>query len=442
MGRFVILLVLLGITWVTQHGGHGYEGPGGAAMLLGFVLIAAYLAGYVGSLLELPQITGYLIFGVIVGPHALDIFPQVAVEDFRLINGGALSLIAMTAGGELRLDAVRRRAWSIVAILVFQVALVFAVVGAAVYWGRGFVPFLRGSPPRAALAVGLVLGLVAVAKSPATTIAVITEERARGVLTETVLGITVVKDVLVLMLIALLIPLAVVVADPSASFSVVVVVEVLWSIVLSVVAGLGVGWLLTQFLRRSGEYRVVVVFLSAFLLVILSEGLGLEYVLIAMAAGFYVQNFSRRGPSLLRVLEMSSLPVYALFFAVAGADLRLDLLADVWLIVLMIVVLRMAALAMSTYLGARAAGDPPAVRNRAWLGFLAQAGVTLGIANIVRDRFVGWGPDVATVIVAMIAVNQLIGPPAFRLALVRSGESRKRRTRRRLRELRARPSSA
>ncbi len=441
MSRFFTLVILLGLTQLTLYGGHGHQGPGGEAMLLGFVLIAAYLAGLVGSLAELPQITGYLIFGVLIGPHLLGILPQTAVEDFRLVNGGALSLIAMTAGGELRLESVRRRARSITSILAFQMVVVFAVVVAAVYWGRPLIPFLRNAPPRAALAVGLVFGLVAVAKSPATTIAVITEERARGILTETVLGITVMKDVLVLMLIALLIPLAAVVADPSAPFSVDVLVEVLWSIVLSILGGLGVGWLLSQYLRTAGEYRVVVVFLSAFLLVLLAEPLGLEYVLLAMAAGFFVQNFSPRGPSLLRALEMNSVPLYTLFFAVAGADLRLDLLAGVWSIVLLVVVLRMGALALSTYLGARAVGDPATVRSHAWLGFLAQAGVTLGIANIVRDRFAGWGPDVATVIVAMIAVNQLIGPPAFRFALVRAGESRRARNRRAPRELQVNPSA-
>lgn len=440
MSRILKLVVLLGLTQLTLYGGHGHGGPGGDAMLLGFVLVAAYLAGLVGNLAELPQITGYLIFGVLIGPHLMGILPQTAVEDFRLVNGGALSLIAMTAGGELRLESVRRRARSIVSILAFQMVVVFAMVVAAVYWGRGLIPFLRNAPPRAALAVGLVFGLVAVAKSPATTIAVITEERARGVLTETVLGITVVKDVLVLMLIALLIPLAALVADPSTPFSVDVLVEVLRSIVLSIVGGLGVGWLLAQYLRTAGEYRVVVVFLSAFLLVLLAEGLGLEYVLLAMSAGFFVQNFSRRGASLLRALEMNSVPLYTLFFAVAGADLRLDLLAGVWPIVLLVVVLRMVALAVSTYLGASAVGDPVAVRSHAWLGFLAQAGVTLGIANIVRERFVGWGPDVATVIVAMIAVNQLIGPPAFRFALVRAGESRRTRKRGARPELRAHPS--
>jgi Kef-type K+ transport system membrane component KefB len=425
MSRFLTLVVLIGITVAVLGAGQGYDGRGGEALLLGFLLLAAYLAGLASRAVELPRITGFLLLGIAVGPHALGILPTQAVIDFRLINGGALALIALAAGGELRLQAVRRRLPVIVSILTFQVLLVFAAVVGAVYWGRHYVPFLDGAPPRAALAVGLIFGLVAVAKSPATTIAIITEERAKGALTETVLGITVVKDVIVLVLIALLIPLATVVADPTQPFSFTTFDQVLLSILASLAMGVAVGWVLTQYLRRSGVNRVLILLFTAFSLVGISDALGLEYILIAMAAGFYVQNFSRQGARFLRALEQNSLPMYALFFAVAGADLRVDVLPDVWGIVLLILVLRTTALAASTWIGAAVVGGETAVRRHAWMGFLAQAGVTLGVANIVRDRFPVWGTEVATLIVAMIAVNQLVGPPAFRFALLRAGESRR-----------------
>ncbi len=425
MTRFLTLVVLIGITVALLSAGEGYGGRGGEALLLGFLLLAAYLAGLASRAVELPRITGFLLLGIAVGPHALGILPREAVVDFRLINGGALALIALAAGGELRIEAVRRRLAGILSILGFQILVVFLAVVGAVYWGRGFIPFLDGSPARAALAVGLIFGLVAVANSPATTIAIITEERAKGVLTDTVLGITVVKDVIVLVLIALLIPLAAVIADPTRPFSFSTFDEVLLGIVASVAAGFAVGWLLTQYLRRSGANRVLILLFTAFSLVSLSEQLGLEYILIAMAAGFYIQNFSKQGPRFLRALEQNSLPMYALFFAVAGADLRVDVLPDVWGIVVLILGLRTLALAASTWVGATVVGGAPALRRHAWLGFLAQAGVTLGVANIVRDRFPVWGTHVAALVVAMIAVDQIVGPPAFRFALLRAGESRR-----------------
>lgn len=425
MTRLLTLITLIGVTQFIRIARGGLAGPGEDAMLVGFLLLAAHLAGEVAQRAELPRITGYLVLGIVVGPFVLHVLPSEAVVDFRLINGGALTLIALQAGGELRLDSIRRRLASIGSILAWQLVVTFVAVAAVVYLGRGLMPFLDGSPPRAALAVGLILGLEALAKSPATTVAIITEERARGQLTETVLGITVLKDVVVLVLIAVVIPLAAVVADPEIAFSSSTLEEVLLSVASSCAAGLGVGWILIQYLRRSRETRVIVLFVTAFLLVSLSEPLHLEYILVAMVAGFFVQNFSKQGRPFLQTLEATALPVYALFFAVAGADLRIDVLPGVWAIALAIVVVRTLAIIASTYVGARMAGDPPSVQHYAWMGFLAKAGVTLGIANIVRDRFDVWGADVATVIVAMIAVNQIVGPPLFRFALVRAGESRR-----------------
>jgi Kef-type K+ transport system membrane component KefB len=205
--------------------------------------------------------------------------------------------------------------------------------------------------------------------------------------------------------------------------------EVLIAVLVSVAVGLGVGWLLVQYLRKTSEYRVLVLLMTAFFLVSLGEQFHLEYILIAMAAGFYVQNFSRQGPAFLRGLEANSLPVYALFFAVAGAELRLDVLRGVWAFALLIILVRILGYVASTRIGARVAGDKGPVASLAWMGFLSQAGVTLGIANMVRERFDVWGADVAIVIIAMIAVHELIGPPIFRYALIRAGETRGARRR-------------
>lgn len=443
LAQALTLLAFLGITYALQGlgDGAGVVAGGSQAMLLGFLLLAAYLAGRVSRSLALPQITGYLVLGILVGPHLLGFLPGKTVVDFRLINGGALSLIALTAGGELRLRAVRDRLPSIFLIIVAHVVVVFALVVGVVYLSRGFVPFLASQPPRVAVAAGLLFGLVAIAKSPATTIAVITEEKARGTFTDTILGITVVKDVVVLVLIALLIPVAAVVAEPAVHFSYETVETVGLQIGLSIGVGVALGWLLAQYLKRAGGYRILVVLVTAFIVVELSEQLHLEFILIAMSAGFWVQNFSRQGHRLLRALEANSLPVYALFFAVAGADLRIDVLARVWEIASILILTRIVALFASTWAGARLARDERPVRRYAWMGFLAQAGVTLGIANLVRERFPLWGTEVAALVVAMIAVNQIIGPPAFRYALVKSGESGRTGSRRRAMLLAAAQSS-
>ena len=423
MIRFFTLFAFVGIVFALKTI-WGFDTHLGAATgLLGFLLLASYLAGGTARQLSLPQITGYLVIGILVGPYVLGIIPQEVVVDFRFVNGVALALIALSAGGELRIDSIRSRLKSIGIITTAQIVVVFAVVTLFVFLARDLVGFLDGQPPRVALAVALIFGLVAVAKSPATTIAVITEEKAGGILTDTVLGITVLKDVIILVLIAVVIPLAVTIVDPGSGFDLSTVAAILVEILGSLAVGLALGWGIRWYLRKIGAHPILFVLGVAFVSVVLGEHFHLESILVAMAAGFFVQNFSDRGHHLLEALEVNSLPLYALFFAVAGADLNILVLRDVWGIAAVIIGARIVALIASTYFGAVAAGDPPVILRYAWMGFLAQAGITLGLANIVRERFPVWGAEVATVIIAMIAINQLIGPPLFRYSLIRAGES-------------------
>jgi Kef-type K+ transport system membrane component KefB len=424
MARFLTLVAFIGVARVIGLLLDPQTGPGAETFFLGFLLLASYLAGGAARSIALPQITGYLVIGMIVGPSALGILTTEMVVEFEFVNEVALALIALSAGGELRISSLRERMRSVGVITALQVVLMFTLVAASVLMARDAIDFLQGKSPQVVLAVALLFGLVAVAKSPATTIAVITEERARGIFTDTVLGITVFKDVVILILIALLLPLAAVLVDPTDPFSFQDVREKLLEILGSGAVGVALGWLMTHYLRRVRAYLILFVLGVAFLAVYLAQALHLESILVALAAGFYVQNFSRQGRLLIRALEANALPIYAIFFAVAGAGLDFRVLRTTWFLATAMILARLVALWISTHLGARLVKDPPVIRRFAWMGFVAQAGVTLGIATRIENEFLEWGGSVATIIVAMIAVNQLIGPPAFRWAIVKAGESR------------------
>lgn len=399
-----------------------------AAMLLGFLLLGAFVAGELAREIRLPRITGYLVVGILLGPHALGLLPRQTVEDFALINHIALSLIALQAGGELRLQRLRSRLGTIGAVTALHIALLITGVATAVYLGRDLFPFLAGQSGRAALAVALIFGLVAVATSPAATIAVITEMRARGPLTDTVLSVSVLKDVVILLLIAVIIPAASVLVDPTRQFDFGQLREIGLAILISLALGAAIGWLMMFYLRHVNRQPVLFVLAVAFIVVELAHAMQLEsesYILISMAAGFVVQNYSVQGPVFIDALEANSLPLYALFFALAGAHLNLEVIPTVWRVCVLLIGLRVILVGLATYVGAAATGDLPATRRFAWMGFLSQAGVTLGLATIVQSRFPNTGAAVATIIVAMIAVNELMGPPLFRTALVRSGESQR-----------------
>ncbi|MGD2216295.1 MAG: cation:proton antiporter [Gemmatimonadales bacterium] len=426
IGRLLTLVVIALLAALFRALGP-LGGLASSTMLLGFLLLAAFVAGELARELKLPRITGYLSIGILFGPHVLQLLPQDTVQGFRLINGVALSVIALQAGGELRISHVGERLANILTTTVLQIALILVGVAAAVFLASGLFPALAGQGQRVVLAIALIFGLVAVANSPATVIAVMTELRARGPLADTVLGVSVLKDVLVLLLIAVVIPAAAVLIEPARGFDFHQVSELSLRIGIALISGAVVGWLIGLYLKKIAVQPILFVLAAAFGIVELTEVVGLEsefYILMSMSAGFVVQNFSIQGPRFVRALEANSLPLYALFFAVAGADLDVGAIPVVWKVGILIILVRAVLMHLSTYLAAAATRELVVIRQYSWMGFIAQAGVTLGLATIVRERFAGWGGDeVAAIVIAMIAVNQLIGPPLFRFALLRAGES-------------------
>ncbi len=151
----------------------------------------------------------------------------------------------------------------------------------------------------------------------------------------------------------------------------------------------------------------------------------LEPLLICAAAGFTIQNWSHQGPRLLGAMDQVALPVYVVFFTMAGARLDLGALAASWGLAVALAGFRIVMIMLGTRLATSLAGDPAPFRRYCWLGFVTQAGLSLALISQIESRFPDWGPGLATTLVAVIAINQLIGPAAFKMALEKVGEARK-----------------
>ena len=152
--------------------------------------------------------------------------------------------------------------------------------------------------------------------------------------------------------------------------------------------------------------------------------LNLEPLLICMAAGFTVQNFSRHGTTFLLRMDRVSFPVYIAFFALTGASINLDILRSGWFLGVIIVLVRTVMLFVGSYVSGRLSGDRPLNYQNTWLGFITQAGVSLGLLTEVVRRFPEIGIPIQTILIAAITLNQLIGPIAFKFALNKVGETK------------------
>lgn len=398
-------------------------------MALGFVLIASYLVGTLCPRFKLPMITGYMLSGVFFGPYLLAyINPRLAVlskaatVELELINHVALGLIAFTAGGELKLESLKERWRSLLAVTFTQSLFALLGVGAVLYFLGGLIPGLRDLTDAERAVAALLLACTAMANSPSTTIAVINETQSKGPVTELALGVTVIKDMLVISCFAASMSVSATILNPQKGFDASFAAVLAWEIVGSLIAGVALGGLVALYIEKfSGELSVFLMGL-AFLVDYLAVPLHLHGLLICMMAGFVVENFSPHGHTFVVAVEKNSLPVYVIFFTLGGAQMELPALGKVGLVATVLVLARGLFTWLGTTLSARFTGEQAVVQKFAWTGFLGQAGVTLGFAVIVAKDFPGVGDVLRTVIVAAIAMNQVFGPILMRFGLARAGE--------------------
>ena len=423
--RWFLFGVLAAVSWTARLLGVGLvEDPAGSALIsLSCLIVGGVLAGELAAGWRLPRITGYLVLGLLAGPYALGLETAADARFLHLFQELALGLIALTAGGELRWRGLRSRARPLVAITVAHVRGIWLVVGGAVWLGLAAIPFLGPLGAAEAVAAAALLGVIAVAVSPSTTIAVITEMRARGELTETVLGVTVLKDVLVLLLFAWVYAAGrAALGDEPLDLSLVRAVGI--EIVLSLVVGCGLGLVFGIYLGKVGRHLELAVLALALVSVELGRAAPVEHLLVCVAVGFVVRNiFSRSSAVFLDALERSAGPIYVVFFALVGADLDLGVFTVVWLPAALYVAVRLAAVWLLTRLPARVAGAGPSVVQWAWQGFVAQAGLSLGLAARIGRELEAVGERLATLVIAAVVINQLAGPVLWARALMASGEA-------------------
>lgn len=415
----IAVIVVAALTRYTGVAGSDYA----ATFYLGFMLIAAYFFGLIGSRFRLPKISGYIVAGILFGPHLLKILTQTEIQTLRLIDSTALSLIALIAGGELKISEVRQELRSIAAVIVFQILFVFLGIGGLTFLFRDSFPITVGMPFEVSVSIAVLLGVLSVAKSPASTIAIINEYNAKGSMTSIVLGVTVLKDVVVLLLFATALGICKDVVQGGQSFDLGFLAILVLEIGASLIVGalLGLGYIL--YLKKIRAETEILLLISVVLAAELASMLHLDSLLLFIAAGFVVQNFSEQGDRFIHAIERSVLPVFVLFFSIAGASLDLAALTKMWPFALLLSVFRLLFTFLGTYTGAHIARASKTMKYYGWMGFVTQAGVTLGMAVLVERAFGDWGLQFKTLIVAAIAINDLIGPVMFRYALFKAQET-------------------
>lgn len=403
------------------------------------IVVASRVLSVFFARFHLPLITGLLFIGMICGPFGLDLLRVESWATLDFINEISLAYIAFAASAELYLKELRSRLTAIRWMTIGQLIVTFVVSAIGVYFLIDYLPFAEDFPLNARIAFSMLTACIFVARSPASAMGIIKELRAKGPFTQTSLGVTVLKDFLVIILFSVCLSISITLVegkDFDIAFFLILIAELGTAFGIGMLVSKVLKWILQR--RWSLRIKGISILVAGFLVYKLDALLGhqmevyfhlhftIEPLLVCIIASFWVTNYSRYRLEFTKILNELSLYIYVPFFTLAGLSLSLDILVQYALLTMVLVALRIFSIIVGAYFGGRMAGEPELFNRIGWMPYVTQAGVGLGLTTIVAGTFPQWGTNFATLIISVIVVNQIIGPPLFKWAIRRVGESRQK----------------
>lgn len=422
MRKVLVVAALLGVMLIVRS--LKQVGVASAATLagIGFVMLAAYAVAELGKSLSLPQVTGYILAGVVLGPSVGGIISGEVVGEMRMFNTLALGLIATSAGLELDVRQLFRLGKTLLLTTLIKVVVGVSAVAGTLLLIEGALGSLGLGSQAQLITLALVMGVLSIGTSPSISLAVLSETRAKGRLSDLVLGAAVFKDLVVVVGLAIAIAVGRVLLQPEASLDGWIMAKVALELGGSILAGSVVGVIFILYVRFVGAEMLL--FVAAMILVVaeLCRTFHLELLLVFIAAGFVVRNFSKFEHELMHPLQLVALPVFVVFFANAGASVDLQTTWKILPLAVALCAVRAASYILASRLGGKWAGESRVIQKQAWLAYLPQAGVTLGLVGLASLQLPELSTPITNTGMAVVALNLLIGPITLRRALSVAGE--------------------
>jgi trehalose 6-phosphate synthase len=417
-----VALVVFVMIAIRELGISASSGSAATALALGFALLGASVAGDALRRFQLPRLTGYLLFGVLVGPYLANLITQSMADQLQVVTGIATTLIALIAGLTLSFDRLGSRLIAIARLTAATLAIAIVGLATLAWIAWPWLPIEPTADGWQRLAILALMVVIAVSFSPTMTAAVIADSGARGRLSETVLAIVVLADLIVLVLFSLSMQLARAIFGIGPA-EVPVLARLAWEIGGAVAFGVLVGVLFALYMRYVGREITLVLLAVGALLSQVGTTQQLQPLLAALAAGITIENLAvAQGDTLRAAVRRGAPPILVVFFVSVGASLRLDALAVIGVSAVALSVARLALIRLGLRAGVRLSELPQHIGDSAWTGLVSQAGITLGLASVVATEFPGWGNQLQLVLVASIAIHELVGPILFRRTLAHAGE--------------------
>jgi Kef-type K+ transport system membrane component KefB len=401
---------------------------------ISIAMLAGLLMTRVFSRWKLPDVTAYLVAGVLIGPYCLGrlhieglgFVSADAVSSLSLISEVALGFIAFSIGNEFRLDALKATGRQATIIGIFQ------ALTATVFVDAALVAVHLAIPEKLSLAQAITLGAIATATAPAATLMVVRQYKAKGPLTSLLLPIVALDDAVGLVVFAVSFGVAKALVSGVVDL-VSILVNPLVEIVASLLLGSVMGWLLTKlevlFHSNTNRRNMIIAFVSLTAALAMQEfqvgrvTIGFSSLLVCMMLGTVFCNLCPRSEELMEKTEKWTSPLFALFFVISGAELELGVFKDgaIVCIGLVYIIFRSAGKYIGAYASAKWTHCAPQICKYLGITLLPQAGVALGMCTTAM-QLGEQGSLIRNITLFSVLVYELVGPLLTRQALTAAGD--------------------
>ncbi len=385
---------------------------------LGLILLLALLAGHLVQALRIPEVTGYILAGIVLGPSALGWVSYENLQALGVLSEVALGLILFAIGSVFEYNLLRRFGRRILRLTLIESSLAAVLVVATMLalgqsWQLAFL-----------------LGSISIATAPASTLMVIRECNGRGPLSDTLLGIIAINNICCIIaysLVAAAIELAAGwqgwASLPTTLYE--SLFPLVWQLVGSAALGFLVGLMLAGWASQVKEGGEMLILLAGSILLCVgaSRMLDLEPLVASLAVGATMVNLSHRSRRVFHTLAGTDPPFYAIFFVIAGAGLDISSVSEMGLLGVGYLCARAIGKFLGARLGSRWLRLDPVVQRYLGYALMAQAGLAVGLMLTVEGRFPAYADTVTTVILSSVVIYEMVGPISARFAIVQAGES-------------------
>ena len=390
-------------------------------LLLGVIILAGFLGKKLSNLVKLPGVTGYLIFGVILGQSAFNLLTPAFLEKTGFITDITLGFVGFIIGNQLAFKKFTRVGKGIITMIMTESFGAFILVSIMVYLLTHRID------------LALLLGAIAPASAPAGTVAVVQEYRSKGILTNTLLAVVGLDDGLGIIIYVFTAAVVKSLVFGTGGFSInkilfTPIYKILLAIIVGGVAGLFLSYLLKKI--RMKEEMMVLIFGFILLFTGIARYMHISLILLNLSMGMIVANFYPfLSAKLSRIFDETIPVLYIVFFVLAGAHLNVRFLPQMGLLGIVYILSRTTGLIGGASFGAFVSNSPSVLKKYLGLGILSQAGVAIGLSLLVVREFSSYGKmgeQLSSIIVTTIAATtiffEILGPITTKIAITKAGE--------------------